>query len=135
MAKASVFPVPANGTQKLRLTYEHLLPADADRVDYVLPRTESLDYNVPWNVSVRITAKRPISTVYSPSHRIETTRGAGNVVSARIAPDATTEPGPFRLSYMLERDGITASLQAYPDPKVGGGYFLLPQVLDFLGFR
>ncbi len=125
LIRSSVFPVAARGTQKVRITYEHLLPADGNRIDYLLPRTESLDYKVPWNVSVRIKSKRPISTVYSPSHKIETTRASENVVWARIADDATTEPGPFRLSYLLEDDGITASLLAYPAPEVGGGYFLL----------
>jgi len=125
LIRSSVFPVDANGKQKVRLTYEHLLPADGDRVDYVLPRSEALDYTVPWRVSVRIKCKRAISTVYSPSHKIETTRTGKNVVSARIADDATTEPGAFRLSYLLEQGGVSASLFAYPDPKVGGGYFLL----------
>jgi Ca-activated chloride channel family protein len=125
LVRSSVFPVEARGTQKVRLTYEHLLVADGDRVDYELPRSESLEYTVPWKVSVRIKSKAPISTVYSPSHKIETTRAADGIVSARIADDATTEPGMFRLSYLLQRDEVTASLLAYPDPEIGGGYFLL----------
>jgi Ca-activated chloride channel family protein len=125
LIRSSVFPVEANGTQKVRLTYEHLLTADGDRVDYVLPRSESIDYNVPWKVSIRINSKRSISTVYSPSHRLETVQRQPNIVSVRLAGGAATEPGPLRVSYLLERNGITASLLAYPDPKVGGGYFLL----------
>jgi len=125
LIRSNVFPVPANGTQKVRLTYESLLEADANRIDYVLPRTESIDYMVPWNVSVKVTSKQPISTVYSPSHKLETTRAGKNVVSVRIAADATTQPGPFLLSYLVERNGMTASMLAYPDMKVGGGYFLL----------
>ncbi len=46
-------------------------------------------------------------------------------MTARIAAEATREPGAFRLSYLLEQNGVTASLFAYPDPKVGGGYFLM----------
>jgi len=46
-------------------------------------------------------------------------------VSVRVAARAKTEPGPFRLSYLVQHDGVTASLLAYPDPKAGGGYFLL----------
>ena len=125
LIRSSVFPVEPRAAQKVRITYEHLLSADGDRVDYSLPRTESIEYHVPWNVAVRIKAKSPISTVYSPSHKLETTRAGENQFAARIAADATTEPGAFRLSYLLERDGITASLLAYPDPKIGGGYFLL----------
>ena len=88
LCRSSVFPVEAGKTQKVRLTYEHLLPADGDRVDYLLPRTESLAYSVPWKVSVRIKSKRPISTVYSPSHKLETRRIANGIVSARIASDS-----------------------------------------------
>ena len=47
LVRSSVFPVAPRGTQKVRLVYEHLLPADGNRIDYVLPRSESLAYNVP----------------------------------------------------------------------------------------
>lgn len=126
LIRSSVFPIEPRGTQKIRLTYEHLLGSDGDRIDYVLPRTESIDYKVPWEVSVRITSKKPISTVYSPSHEIEFHHVNEKVVRVRIARDAMAEPGPFRLSYLQEsKQGVTASLFAYPDPKIGGGYFLL----------
>lgn len=125
LVRSSVFPVPARGTQKLRLTYEQVLAADGSRVDYFLPRSESLGYRVPWQVSVKIRCRREISTVYSPSHRIETRRQSGKSVSVRLGKGAGTEPGPFRLSYLLAANGVSASLMAYPDPGVGGGYFLL----------
>ncbi|GAF69873.1 unnamed protein product, partial [marine sediment metagenome] len=126
LIRSSVFPLEPRGRQKIRLTYEHLLDSDGDRIDYVLPRTESIDYKVPWEVSVRITSKKPISTVYSPSHEIEFHHVNEKVVRVRIARDAMTEPGPLRLSYLQEsKQGVTASLFAYPDPKIGGGYFLL----------
>ncbi len=125
LVRSSVFPVEPNGTQTLRLTYETLLEADGSRVDYVLPRSEKVDYNVPWNVAVRIKSKKAISTVYSPSHKIETKRQGANIITARIAKDAVRDPGPFRLSYLVEGNGVTASMFGYPDPKNGGGYFLL----------
>jgi Ca-activated chloride channel family protein len=125
LIRSSVFPVEARGTQKIRLVYEHVLPADGDRVDYLLPRTESVDYRVPWKVSVRIKSKSPIGTVYSPSHRLDVQRSGEGSLLARVTAEATTEPGAFRLSYLVQREGISASLLAYPDPKIGGGYFLL----------
>jgi Ca-activated chloride channel family protein len=125
LIQSSVFPVEANGRQTVRITYEHLLDVDGPRVDYVLPRTESLQYAVPWKVTARIKAARPISTVYSASHKLEMERLGEREVSLKIADEATKEPGPFRLSYLLQEDGVTASMFAYPDKKVGGGYFLL----------
>lgn len=125
LIRSSVFPVEANGLQKVRLTYENIVPADAGRLDYVLPRSESLEYSVPWRISVRIRSKQPVSMVYSPSHRLEVQRPDANTVVARTSEEATNEPGAFRLSYLPQSNGLTASLLAYPDPKVGGGYFLL----------
>ena len=125
LIRSSVFPVEAHGKQKVRLTYEHLLEVDGQRVDYVLPRTESLRYAVPWHVKARIRAKRPISTVYSASHRLDIKRRSEKELTVEIATEACKEPGPFRLSYLLQEDGVTASMFAYPDKKVGGGYFLL----------
>ena len=125
LIRSSVFPIEAHGTQKVRLMYEHLLTADTNRVDYVLPPTESVQYCVPWKITVQIRSKRPISTVYSPSHTLTVNRVGPNDVIAKIQETAATEPGAFRLSYLLEEDGVTASLLAYPDAKIGGGYFLL----------
>jgi Ca-activated chloride channel family protein len=125
LIRSSVFPVEARGEQKVRLTYEHLLELDGNRIDYVLPRTESLEYAVPWKVTANIRSKRPISTVYSASHKLEIERISDNHLNVKISTDAVREPGPFRLSYLMQEDGITASMFAYPDKKVGGGYFLL----------
>lgn len=125
LIRSSVFPVEARGKQKVVLTYEHLLEVDGNRVDYVLPRTESLEYAVPWKVTADIRAKRPISTVYSASHKLNIERRGSHHLIARIAADAVKEPGPFRFSYLTQDNGVTASMFAYPEEKVGGGYFLL----------
>lgn len=123
--RSSVFPVPPQGTQKIRVTYEHLLDGDADRVDYVLPRSESLLVQRPWQVAVELRSEHPISMVYSPSHEVTTERLGPGHFSIRLDGAAATEPGPLRISYLRERGGVSASLMAYPDPGVGGGYFLL----------
>jgi Ca-activated chloride channel family protein len=125
LIRSSVFPVEANATQRVQLTYEHLLPADGNRVDYVLPRTESIDYSVPWYVAASIKSRRPISTLYSPTHELIRQRVSKNAMRAEVAPASRKEPGAFRLSYLLEKNGVTASMLAYPDPKEGGGYFLM----------
>jgi Ca-activated chloride channel homolog len=126
LIRSSVFPLDPHGTQKIRVTYEHLLPSDGPRVDYVLPRTESIDYNVSWEVSVKIKSKQPISTVYSPSHEVSCERVGKFEAAVKVGREAMGEPGPLQLSYLQDLgEGVTASLLAYPDPRIGGGYFLL----------
>jgi len=125
LIRTSVFPVPPNGTQKVRLTYENLLSVDGTRVDYFLPRSELLTNTTPWKIAVSIKAKQGIATVYSPSHKIEVSRPGENTAKVNTTVEAAFEPGPFILSYLARSESVTASLLAYPDPKIGGGYFLL----------
>jgi len=130
LIRSSVFPVPANGTQKMELVYEQVLPADGSRVDYVLPRSESLERSgVKWSMGATIRSSRAIGAVYSPSHDLATERLGDGSVRVTVPSTSAADPGAFRLSYVLaDSEGLSASLIAYPDPKLGeggGGYFML----------
>ena len=126
LIRSSVFPVAADGKQRIRITYEHVLKADGNRIDYVLPRSESFEASaIPWTISLRISASSPISGVYSPSHQVTVDHTGNQQALVKTAGNQQLEPGPFRLSYLANSSSVTASLLAYPDARVGGGYFLL----------
>jgi Ca-activated chloride channel family protein len=126
VVRSSLFPLEPYGTQKVRLTYEHILPADGHRIDYMLPRTDSINYKVPWEVSIKIQSKQPISAIYSPSHQVECKRVNPQTAVIHIGKTAMNEPGSLHLAYLQDAgDMVTASLLSYPDPQIGGGYFLL----------
>ncbi len=139
LIRTSVFPVPAGGTQKVTLTYEQLLPADGDRIDYVLPRSESLEaVGVAWSMSAFVKASRPIATVYSPSHDVTVERPGHRDAVVRVTGASASEPGSFRLSFLLQPDkaeGLTTSVLAYPDPEGGGYLMVLAGVPDIPGDR
>jgi Ca-activated chloride channel family protein len=126
LMKSSVFPVPAGGTQVVSLTYEQILPADGDRIDYVFPRSSERS-GVTWMMSALIEAERPIATVYSPTHDLVTERISPTKVRVKVPASAASAAGSLSISTLLEAaDGLTASLIAYPDPEeAGAGYFLL----------
>jgi len=125
LVRTSVFPVPPAGNQTIRFSYEHVLAASGNRVDYELPRTEALSYRTPWTVRVVLNSSRPVAGVYSPSHELSLDRRSEQVISATVTKASQLDPGPLRLSYLVGGEGVAASLFAYPDPKVGGGYFLM----------
>ena len=125
VVRTSVFPVPAGGIQKVALTYNHILPVDGSRLDYVLPRSESIDVATPWDIAVDIKSKSPIATVYSPSHELIVKRHDPRHITLKVNSAGRLQPGAFRISALLERNGVSASLFTYPDPTIGGGYFLL----------
>src|SRR5690606_23812583 len=75
LVRTSVFPVPAKGEQRVRLVYEHVLDIEGERIEWVVPKSESLvGAWIPWNVVVDIHASRPISAVYSPTHELVLSR-------------------------------------------------------------
>ncbi|GMV26111.1 MAG: hypothetical protein AMXMBFR58_21420 [Phycisphaerae bacterium] len=132
LIRTSLFPVPANTTQTVTITFEQLLPADGDRIDYVLPRSESLaEQAVRWDVRVSIDDPRGIAAVYSPSHDLTVDRQSDRRAVATTPAASALPPGAFRLSYLRgasESGSLSATLMAYPDPSVAGGqggYFLL----------
>ena len=134
LLRSSVFPVPAGGTQRLRITYTQICDVDGDRVDYLLPRSEALSQSVPWDIQVTLRGRTSVGAIYSPTHALsEPDRPASTVGPTRIyvTPEARTVPGPFRLSWIVgsgasgRKEGVQATLFAYPDASVGGGFFLL----------
>ena len=137
MLRSSVFPVAANGTQRLRISWEALLESSGDRMDLVLPRSE-IPGSPPWKIEVTVNG-HDVAAAYSPSHEITVERigaGAAPVPAAPVsAAPATTSnalritsraasPGSFRLS-IVRTSTPSATVIAYPDPASGGGYFLL----------
>ncbi|MEZ5962690.1 MAG: VIT domain-containing protein [Planctomycetota bacterium] len=126
LIRTSVFPIAPRATSKVQLTYEHVLEADGDRVDYELLRSEAVGQTVPWEIVVDVRTKAPISMLYSPSHAVNTDKISARHHRLRVDRAAAAAPGAFRLAYLVERGATpAASLFAYPDPKVGGGYFLM----------
>lgn len=124
--RSSVFPVPAHGRQRLRLTYEHVLDGDGARTDYLLPRSEALTLDVPWSIEVELQSSEPLNACYSPSHQLVPLRQQPRRARFAVAERSRREPGPFRFSFQTTADPgqPTASLFACPDPQ-GGGFFLL----------
>ncbi|MBX3364399.1 MAG: VWA domain-containing protein [Phycisphaeraceae bacterium] len=126
--RSNVFPVPAGGTQTIVLSYEQLLDYRAGRLDYFLPRTQSLaETGIEWRIDLDIRSSRPIAAIHSPTHELSITQ-AGDRRTGQVTDPH--EPGSLSLSIMLaDGNDLAATLLAYPDPKVAadgrGGYLLL----------
>lgn len=142
MIRTSAFPIPANATLKVRITYEQLLSSDNGRIEYFLPRSEALGVaaaregglsfgSVAWTFDCTINSERPIATIYSPSHEVSVERPSSKRAEIKVSAAAAAAPGPFRITYLPETtksDGLAATLLAYPDPAIGdgaGGFFIL----------
>lgn len=125
LIKSSVFPVPPQGEQTFRVTYEHVVSGDGTRVEYVLPRSISTGNAPDWDVDITIRGEVPVLSAFSTSHGADVTINDDG--SASVSGTNLNAPGPFRLIAMRQAgDGPAMSLLTYPDPEsVDAGFFML----------
>src|SRR4051794_9991418 len=77
LMRMKVFPVPARGDQKVKLSFKSIAPKDGDVVEYVYPlKTDGKGTRTLEEFSVKISLKsqHPIQNVYSPTHAIDIKR-------------------------------------------------------------
>lgn len=124
--RSSVFPVPAGGRQRVMITWDQVLPAHGDRIDYLLPRSEAFAASaIPWEIGLHISSRSRLATIWSPTSELLETRLAPNVAFVRLAGGPSMSQGPVQVSFLQRSAGISTSVLACPDQGGDGGYLLL----------
>lgn len=123
LLRSSVFPVPAGGTQRVRVQFEEVLAGVDGRWDYELPRSESLAVDVPWTVDVEIRSRAGLADAWSPSHDLEVIRRDEH--GMRLRSRGPLGAGALRLSVLLSDGPVATALFTSANPDGPGGWFLL----------
>ncbi|MDZ4756197.1 MAG: VIT and VWA domain-containing protein, partial [Phycisphaerae bacterium] len=133
VVRTSVFPVPPHGTRKVRIAWEELLIANGDRLDYTLPRSDLQHRGPAWQIEINVASSTTIAGIFSPTHEVRTLRRGEQSASLVATDRGAAASGALRLS-IVRSAGPSATVITYPDPSIGGGYFLLlavaPQTSD-----
>jgi Ca-activated chloride channel family protein len=125
--KVRIFPIEPNSHKRIHLSYTELLKSDSGLISYTLPlNTEKYSAKPIKNVSVKVEleTKRPLKSIYSPSHNVEVkrdgaTRATAGYEAAEVQPDTD-----FALYFAPEKDEI--GLNLLTSKALGEeGYFLL----------
>jgi Ca-activated chloride channel family protein len=125
--KVRIFPIEPNSKKRITLSYTELLKADNGLVSYVLPlNTEKFSAKPIREVSVKVDleSKRPLKSIYSPSHLVQVKRrGSGQATAAYEASEVQPDTD-FALYFAPEKDelGVNLLTQRQSDED---GYFLL----------
>lgn len=112
MFRARIYPIPAKGEKRIQLSYTEILKSEARLVRYLYPlNTERFSYNPleEVSVSVDIRTQIPISSVYSPSHKVSVRKIDKN--QARVSfEDKNIKPDKdFLLYFSISEDDIGLS--------------------------
>ena len=125
--KVRIFPIEANGRKRITLSYSQLLKSDAGLVNFILPlNTDKFSAKPVKNVSIKLDleTKRPLKSIYSPSHKVEIKRSGGNKATVGYEARDVQPDADFQVFFAQEQDDIGLNLLTY---KTSGedGYFLL----------
>ncbi len=125
--KVRIFPIEAHGRKRITLSYSQLLKADSGLVNFILPlNTDKFSAKPVKNVSLKLDleTKRPLKSIYSPSHKVEIRRSGGNKATVGYEARDVQPDADFQLFFAQEQDDIGLNLLTY---KTSGedGYFVL----------
>jgi Ca-activated chloride channel homolog len=131
--RARVFPVPANGEQKIELTFSQVLDFNAGLYQYHYPLgagtrgAPKLTVRQDFTFSANIKSKTPLRSIYSPTHKLGVSRkgeleavtglelGAGADISKDLDLFYTVSDKAIGLTFMSHR----------PDPEQPGFFMAL----------
>lgn len=125
--KVRIFPIEPHSKKRVKLSYTQVLKADAGLVSYSYPlNTEKFSARPIPTVSVKIDleTKRPLKSIYSPSHNLEIRRHGDRQATAGFEAKDVKPDTDLQLFFATETGDIGLSLLTY---RTGAedGYFLL----------
>jgi Ca-activated chloride channel family protein len=125
--KVRIFPIEPKSKKRITLSYTELLKADDGLVSYLLPMSaEKFSAQPIKNVSVKVDldSKRPLKSIYSPSHSVEVKRNGANRATIGYEASDVQPDTDFALYFAPEKDEIGVNLLTH---RTSGddGYFLL----------
>jgi Ca-activated chloride channel family protein len=125
--KVRIFPMEPNSRKKVTVSYTQLLRADGGLVNYLLPLAAGKHSARPiksLSVKIDLETRRPLKSIYSPTHAIEVKRrGPTSATAGFEAADAQPE-SDLALYFAAEKDDVGLSLLTHKAPGEDG-YFLL----------
>jgi Ca-activated chloride channel family protein len=125
--KVRVFPIEARGKKRISLSYSQVLSADAGLVKYAYPlNTEKFSARPIPQVQVRIEldSKKPLKSIYSPSHGIDVQRSGDYHADITWQTREAKPDTDFQLYYSAAGGEIGATLLTHQQGN-DEGYFLL----------
>lgn len=124
--RARIFPIPAHGTKKVELEYTQLLKGENGSLKYRFPlktEGEATAGDADSKISVKLSGKQGLRTIWSSSHNIKIDRTDNNKAKVTWA-DSKNLDKDFVLYYSVSDKDLAANLVTH---KLEGedGYFLL----------
>lgn len=126
--RASVYPIPAHGDKRIRLNYAEIAGRSGHTYRYVYPLSTERFSAKPLEhckVSIKISSKRPISNIYSPTHMVDVDQASANEAKVTWEARDTRPDTDLVLYYTVSDDDVGIDVIAHREPGEKGFYLLL----------
>jgi Ca-activated chloride channel family protein len=136
LVEVKVFPIPANGRQRVELTYSHLVDYQGGLYRYGYPMktnqqaTSTLE---DFTLNVSLTSRAPLKNLYSPTHRMATRTRSD---AGRFGGTASLEKSGFSLAddlllyWTVDDEDVGVSVLSYREGDEDGWFMLLASPRD-----
>lgn len=124
--RARVYPIPANGEKRIKLSYTEILKAEGEIIRFVYPlNTErfSLRPIEEVTISVRIKSQVPLANIYSPSHKVSVRKTGDKEATVSYEETNVKPEKDFILYYSLASDDVGLSFMNWKGPEEN--YYML----------
>lgn len=125
--RASVYPIPANGDKRIKLSYGEVLDKVGETYRYVYSLSTERFSKKPLEdcrVKIDIKSKRPITNIYSPTHQVQVER-SGDYEATVLWEAKNVKPDTdLVLYYTVSEDDLGMELLSFAG-QGEDGYFML----------
>lgn len=125
--QARVFPVPANGVQRIEMSFATSLPQEGGNFSLTYPLKTARNFcntAKDFTFSVRLHSTAPLKSVYSPSHTLSIKKKGDNDAIVGYEQQRATFAEDLKLFYSVDYNDVGLSVLSYA--KQGeAGYFML----------
>src|SRR5436309_5314236 len=125
--KVRIFPIEPRAKKRVSLSYTQLLTSDSGLLGYSYPlNTETCSAQPIPDLSLKleVETKRPLKSIYSPSHNVEVKRHGANKATVGYEARNVKPDADFQIYFAPEADDIGVNLMTYRT-SADDGYFLL----------
>jgi len=126
--KLNVYPIPANGKQKLEVQYSEVLKRDSGMHQYVYPlkteepASQTLD---DFTMGITLKSKDPITNIYSPSHKLGIARKGEHEAVIGFEKDRALLDRDVVLYYTVSDKSFGVNLMTHKPDAEKDGYFMM----------
>lgn len=132
LVEIRVFPIPANGTQRIELTYSHLVDYDGGLFRYSYPmKTDQQATSTlqDFTFNLHIDGRAPLKNLYSPTHTLAARR-RDNSGDASLEKNNFSLANDLRVFWSVDDKDVGISVLTYKEGDEPGYYMLLASPRD-----